>query len=363
MCCLSCQFPHLVLSANEGPIEVGPVDKYDPKHWDEERWDAITEEEKTAVNSVILSVFIMTIPLFLLAMDTYSTTISTVLIKSRFAANCVYMVMFQSWFLVAYFIINTVQILNALLLTTLSSEKYLYDHLMPDVVLCFTVFGVEAAVILIELPFICCYFWRSPVVCDVYVKKSGQPGLLKLRKGAESLGWMGIVVFCQFFSAMMCYMTMFLFIDPLYAITRVGITVLVMLFTAVLTLYFGLCCANCCSCTSCTCQKFHKFFLVTMALLVACCSNLLACQSLPQPFKDRSGMMATGVFSSVGSSAMLALFGYLCKKLVWNRITQEVKDFDEMAQNRKNTVELQDKMIGAMPMLSASTEESKDTKH
>ena len=74
-------------------------------------------------------------------------------------------------------------------------------------------------------------------------------------------------------------------------------------------------------------------------------------------------MMATGVFSSVGSSAMLALFGYLCKKLVWNRITQEVKDFDEMAQNRKNTVELQDKMIGAMPMLSASTEESKDTKH
>ena len=352
-----------MLSANEGPIQVGPVEKYCPKRWNTKTLKAIKNDEKLTINSVIVSVFIMTIPLFLLAMDTYSTTISTALIKSRFAANFLYTVMFQSWLCIFMIIFNTVQILRTLLHTALSSEKYLHDHLMPDVVLCFTLFGVEAAVILIEFPFICCYFWRSPVVRDAYVKKSGQPGLLKLRKGAESLGWMGIVVFCQFFSAMMCYMTMFLFIDPLYAITRVGITVLVMLFTAVLTLYFGLCCANCCSCTSCTCQKFHKFFLVTMALLVACCSNLLACQSLPQPFKDRSGMMATGVFSSVGSSAMLALFGYLCKKLVWNRITQEVKDFDEMAQNRKNTVELQDKMIGAMPMLSASTEESKDTKH
>ena len=351
-----------MLSANEGPIQVGPVEKYCPKRWNTKTLKAIKNDEKLTINSVIVSVFIMTIPLFLLAMDTYSTTISTALIKSRFAANFLYTVMFQSWLCIFMIIFNTVQILRTLLHTALSSEKYLHDHLMPDVVLCFTLFGVEAAVILIEFPFICCYFWRSPVVRDAYVKKSGQPGLLKLRKGAESLGWMGIVVFCQFFSAMMCYMTMFLFIDPLYTITRVGITVLVMLFTAMLTLYFGLFCANCCSCTSCTCQKCHKYFLVAMVLLVAGCITSLAYRALPYPFADRSDMMVTGIISSLASSAMLALLGYICKKLIWSRITQEVKEFDEVSLSNINGVSGTPpiSLTGDMPYKSSDTAEREE---
>ena len=64
------------------------------------------------------------------------------------------------------------QILKALLYKVQSGETFLYEILMPDVVLCVTLFGVEMAVILIELPFICAYFWKSPVVRDVYVRKS-----------------------------------------------------------------------------------------------------------------------------------------------------------------------------------------------
>ena len=54
----------------------------------------------------------------------------------------------------------------------------LYELHMPDVVLCVTLFGVEMAVILIELPFICAYFWKSPVVHVVYVRTSCLPVFL-----------------------------------------------------------------------------------------------------------------------------------------------------------------------------------------
>ena len=343
-----------MLSANDGPIEVGPVDHYRPGDWESKTLYAkfCKDDRKLAIYSVTLCAFIATTPLFLLAMDTYSTTISTVLIKSKFAASCLYMVMFQSWFWALYLIFNTIQILRAMVYTAQDSKKYLYELLMPDVVMCFTVFVVEMAVILIQLPFICSYFWKNPVVRDVYKRKSGPPGLLKLRKAAESMGWMGIVVFCQFASVMVYYMVMFLFIDPLYTVTRMGNTALVMLFIAVVSLYAGLSCANCCSCASCTFQKCHKYLLVIMVLLVAGCTNFLAYRILPKPFTVRSESMATGILSSAVSSAMLAAFGYICKKLVWNRITQEVREFDQVVQSHSDSNELHSSSSNDMPMLS-----------
>ena len=326
--------------------------------------DAITNERKLAIYFLVLCVFIAIIPLFLLAMDTYSTTISTVLIKSKFAANCLYMVMFQSWFWILYQIFNTIQILRAMVYTAQDSKKYLYELLMPDVVLSFALFGVEMAVILIELPFLCSYLWKSPVVRNVHVRRSRLSHLVKLRKGALSMGWMGIVVFCQFVSTMICYMVMFLFIDPLYTITRMGVTALVTLFTAVASLYFGLCCANCCSCASWTCQKCHKYFLVMMVLLVVAFFDYLAYRVLlPSPFTNRTESMFTGLLSSVFSSAILALLGYICKKLVWNRITQDVQEFDQVTQqNESNADELCGNMGNDMSMLCVSGDLKKDTK-
>ena len=347
------QFPHLVLSANEGPILVGPVDEYDPSDWEKKKSRGFfKDDKKLAIYSVVLCAFIATTPLFLLAMDTYSTSISIVLIKSKFAANCLYLVMFQSWFWILYMLFNTIQILRALLHTVRESKLYLYELLMPDVLWCFTIFGVKMAVISIELPFICSYFWKSPVVRKVYMRKSGLPGLLKLRKAAESMGWLGIVLFSQAGSVMLCYMVMFLFIDPLYTFTRMGNTAAVMLFTAVISLYIGLCCANCCSsCASCTYQKCHKYFLVIMVLLLAGCTNFLA-YSVLKPFTDRTESVFTGILSSIASSGMLALFGYICKKLVWNRITQEVREFDQVSQSHRDDNEPGSNMSNDMPMLS-----------
>ena len=344
-----------MLNANEGPIQVGPVDEYKPSHWQKKKKSLrafYKDDKKLAIYSVILCAFIATTPLFLLAMDTYGTSISIVLIKSKFAANCLYLVMFKSWFWTLYFIFNTIQILRALLHTVRESKLYLYELLMPDVLLCFIVFGVKMAVISIELPFICSYFWKSPVVREVYTRKSGLPGLLKLRKGAESLGWMGIVVFCQVGSVMVCYMVMFLFIDPLYTITRMGNTAVVVLFTAVISLYIGLGCANFCSSrASCTYQKCHKYFLVIMVLLLAGFTNFLA-YSVLKPFTDRPESAFSGVLSSVASSGMLALFGYICKKLIWNRITQEVREFDQVSQSHRDDNEHCSNMSNDMPMLS-----------
>ena len=94
-----------------------------------------------------------------------------------------------------------------------------------------------------------------------------------------------------------------------------------------------------------------------MVLVVAGCISYLATQALPRPFTDHSGMMVTGILSSVASSAMLALFGYICKKLVWNRITQEVQEFDEVTLSSNERDRFPDNKSGDKPVLPDSAEQ------
>ena len=307
---------------------------YKPGDWEKDKLHAINNERKIAVILVILTVFITITPLFLLTMDTYSATIGTVLVKSKLAVNCLYTVMLQSWLWSTYFTYNTVQILRALqCVAQQSDEMFLNELLMPDVVLYFGLLGVEIAVILIEFPFICSYFWKSPLTHDAHESRSGLPRLQKLRKAAKSVGWMGIVSFCQLSSAMLCYMIIFLSINPLYTITRMVNTVLFIAFFAFL---FTLC-YNTCTCSLCTRQKCHKYFLVVMILLVIGSMSFLAFKVLPEPFTDHADQtdaLVTGLISSAVSSVMLAVFGYIFKTLVWDQITQEVQDFDQVAQSR-----------------------------
>ena len=309
------------------------MERYKPGDWEKDKLDAIKDERRLAVLFVILFVFIATTPLFLLTMDTYSATIGTVLVKSKLAVNCLHMVMLQSWLWSTYFTFNTVQILRTLLrVAQQSDEMFLNELLMPDVVLYFGLLGVEMAVILIEFPFICSYFWKSPLTHDAHESRPGLSCLQKLKKAAKSVGWMGIVSFCQLSSAMLCYMVIFLFINPLYTITRMGNTVL---FIAFFALLFALC-SNTRTCSLCTRQKCHKYFLVVMILLVTGSMSFLAFKVLPEPFTDHADQtdaLVTGLISSAVSSVVLAVFGYIFKTLVWDQITREVQDFDQVAQS------------------------------
>ena len=301
---------------------------------EKDEWHAFKDERKIAVILVILTVFITTTPLFLFAMDTYSDTIGTVLEKSKLAVNCLYMVMLQSWFWSTYFAYYTVQILRALQYAAEQSDEMFLNKLLgPDVTLYSYLFYVEIAVILIEFSFICSYFWKSPLTLDVHKSGSGLSRLQKLKKAAKSVGWMGIVAFCQFYSIMLCYTVIFLFINPLYAITRMGNTVL---FIAFFALLFALC-SNTHTCSLCTRQMCHKSFLVVMILLVIGSISFLAFKMLPEPFTDHADQtdaLVTGLISSAVSSVVLAVFGYIFKTLVWDQIAREVQDFDQVAQSR-----------------------------
>ena len=325
------QFPHLVLSKTEGPIQVGPVEHYKPGYWEKDTLHAIIDERKIAVIPVILTVFITITPLFFVAMNTYSATIGTVLATSKLAVNCLHMVMLQSWLWSTYFTYNTVQILRTLWrVAQQSDEMFLNELLMPDVVLYFGLLGVEMVMILIEFPFICSYFWKSPLTHDAHESRSGLSCLQKLRKAAKSVGWMGIVSFCQLSSAMLCYMVIFLFINPLYTITRMVNTAFFIAFFAFL---FTLC-YNICTCSLCTRQKCHKYFLVVMILLVIGSMSFLAFKVLPEPFTDHADQtdpLVTGLISAV-SSFMLGVFVYIFNTLVWDQITQEVQDFDQVEE-------------------------------
>ena len=325
------QFPHLVLSKTEGPIQVGPVEHYKPGDWEKDKLHAIKDERKIAVVLVILTVFIAITPLFFVAMNTYSATIGTVLVTSKLAVNCLHMVMLQSWLWSTYFTYNTVQILRALqCVAQQSDEMFLNELLMPDVELYSYLFYGEMAVILIEFYYICSYCWNSPLTRDAHESRSGLSCLQKLKKAAKSVGWMGIVAFCQLSSTMMCYMVIFLFINPLYTITRMVNTVLFIAFFAFLFTV----CYNTCTSSLCTRQRCHKYFLVVMILLVIGSMSFLACKVLPEPFTDHADhtdALVIGLITAV-CYAMLTALWYILKTLVGEQITQEVQDFGQVEE-------------------------------
>ena len=308
------------------------MERYNPDDSEEDEGHAFENERKLAVILVISTIFITITPLFLLMMDTYSATIGTVLGRSKSAVNCLYTVMLQSWFWSIYFTCYTVQIWSTLhYAAQQGDDMFLNKLLRPDDWLYSRLFGVEMAVILIEFPFICSYFWKSPLTHDVHESRPGLSCLQKLRKAAKSVGWMGVVAFCQFNSIMLCYTVIFLFINPLYAITRMGNTVLFIAFVALL---FALC-SNTRTCSLFTHQKCHKYFLVVMILLVIGSVSFFAFKMLPEPFTDHADQtdaLVTGLISSAVSSVMLAVSGYIFKTLVWDQIAQEVQDFDQVGE-------------------------------
>ena len=326
------QLPHLVLNGREGPIEVGPIERYDPQ---EASWEKTKEDmkgftfgdERAALGAIVVLSFIVTVPILLLLLTWYEDTLKIVLIKSTLAAECMYTGMIHSW--LAYLYMHKILMmifLNQYVTQFEQTDKVKYNLLMQDVVTQPTLFAIQNVIILVEFPFLFVYFWRSAMIKGVYWKKATNKWLIRVRKVAKSLGWYGIVVACQFGATCIIYTGVFLFINPLYTIMQVIINIVIITLSAILTLAIGVTCVSCCK--TCSLSKFTNLFIITTVMIIIGCISYIMRDILPDLFHHDESITMIGLMSSVLSSGILALFGYVCKKTIWNKISEEVCEFD-----------------------------------
>ena len=328
------QLPHLVLNGQEGPIEVGRVGTYSPV---DDSWEKNSEhmrefsfgDERAALGVIIILSFILTIPLVLLFISWYDDVVRVVLVKSNLAAECMYTGMIHSWFWTVYLYVHSISMLANLFhyVDTLKREdKMLYNLVTQEVVTQLILFLILSVITLTELPLLVVYFWRSPMVKGVY--KEGRPnnGLVKLRRMVESFGWFGIILFCQNFVVMLIYAGIFLFINPLYTTMQVAINMLVVALSAVLMLGFGVSTLKCCK--TCSVTKCIKMLIISFSILIVGCTFFLMKDIIHEMFFHEESVTMLGLMSSVISSGALALCGYVCKKAIWNKIIEEVSEFD-----------------------------------
>ena len=328
------QLPHLVLNGREGPIEVGPIERYKPH---KESWEKTKEDmkgftfgdERAALGAIVVLSFIVTVPILLLLLTWYEDTLKIVLIKSTLAAECMYTGMIHSWIWLAYLYMHKIMMVIVLYQYVTQFEqtdKFNYNLLMQDVVTQPTLFAIQNVIILVEFPFLFAYFWRSAMIKGVYRKKGRNKWLIQVRKVAESFGWYGMVLACQFGATCIIYTGVFLFINPLYTIMQVIINIVILTLSAVLTLVIGVTCVSCCK--TCSLSKFTNLFIITTVVIIIGCISYVMRDILPDLFHHDESVTMIGLMSSVLSSGILALFGYVCKKTIWNKISEEVCEFD-----------------------------------
>jgi hypothetical protein len=328
------ELPHLVLNGKEGPIEVGDIDGYHP---DRDAWESTRENMKTfsfgdkraALGVIIILSFILTIPLVLLFISWYNDVVRVVLVKSTLAAECMYTGMIHSWFWTVYLNMHSICLLRSMFIytgTVEKTDKIQYNFIMQEVVMQLILFLILSVITLTELPLLVVYFWRSPMVKGVYKEGRRSNGLVKLRKLVESFGWFGIILFCQNLAILMVYDAIFFFINPLYTTMQVAITFLVVALSAVLTLVFGVSTLKCCK--TCSVTKCIKMFIISFSILIVGCACYLMKDIIHEMFFHEESVTMLGLMSSVISSGALALCGYVCKKAIWNKIIEEVREFD-----------------------------------
>ena len=328
------QLPHLVLNGKEGPIEVGPIESYKPH---EESWEKKKEDMKgftfgdhrSALGAIVVLSFIVTVPILLLLLTWYEDTLKIVLIKSTLAAECMYTGMIHSWIWLAYLYMHKIMMMISLynyVTQFEQTDKFMYNLLMQDVVTQPTLFAIQNVIVLVEFPFLFVYFWRSAMIKGVYRKRGRNKWPIRVRKVAESLGWYGMVIACQVSATCIIYTGIFLFINPLYTIMQVIINIAVIALSAILTLGAGVSCVSCCK--TCSLSKITNLFIITMVIIIVGCISYIMRDILPDLFHHDESVTMIGLMSSVVSSGILAIFGYVCKKTIWNKISEEVCEFD-----------------------------------
>ena len=183
-------------------------------------------------------------------------------------------------------------------------------------------FAIFLTVFLIEAPFLCSVFYKmnKPVNTNDQKRKCAITKVM-----IATLGHMGIVFFIQILTVSMFYLAVFMFVDPLHGIILLsrGILHIALLFSILTLLQVMLLEKRKCVCS---CTSIEKVLIVVMASTTAYCVFGFW-ESVFYHTKHNeieSTFKMDNIVHSIASSILLGVYGYICKKVIYQRVKREL---------------------------------------
>ena len=182
-------------------------------------------------------------------------------------------------------------------------------------------FAIFLTVFLIEAPFLCSVFYKmnEPVNLNHQKRKCAITKVM-----IATLGHMGIVFFIQMLPVSMFYVAVFMFIAPLHGIILLsrGILHIALLFS-ILTL-FQVMFLEKRKCV-CSCLSVVKVLAVVMTSTTAYyVSEFWGSVFYHMKYYSETTFKMDNIVHSIASSVILGVLGYICKKVIYQRVKREL---------------------------------------
>ena len=251
-------------------------------------------------------------------------SIREILIHSSMARYSVRSLMIVLWmgtslYLVQYF--RTISYFDQNIDTNPTSHAY-KDFFKLQALIGYVQFAIFLTVFLIETPFLCCVFYKMNEPENLNHQKR-KCAITKVM--ITTLGHMGIVFFIQTLTVGMFYLAVFMFVDPLHGIIILSRAILnIAIFFSILTLFQVMLLEK----RKCVCSStlVVKVLIVVMAGTTAyCVLGFLGSVFYHMDQNEKESTYKMGnIVPSIASSALLGVLGYICKKVIYQRVKREL---------------------------------------
>ena len=222
-------------------------------------------------------------------------------------------------YLVQYY--RTISYFDQNISTNPTSHAY-KDFFKLQAIFGYVHFAIFLTVFLIEAPFLCSVFYKMNEPVNLNHQKRKCAYVTKVM--ITTLGHMGIVFFIQTLTVPMFYITAFMFVAPLHGIILLSSGILqIALSFSILTL-FQVMLLEKRKCV-CSCTSIVKVLIVVMAGITA----YYVLEFWGSVFHHMKYYSVTtfkmdNIVQSIASSIILGVLGYICKKVIYQRVKKEL---------------------------------------
>ena len=284
----------------------------------------LLRSERTAIYIIPVLLFVVSGLIIMLYINKKRRSIRDILIHSSMARCSVRSLMIVLWmgtilYLMQYY--RTISCFDQNIDTNPNSHAY-KDFFKLHAIIGYVQFAIYVTVFLIETPFLGSVIYKinEPAKMNHHKKK-----FTIIKVMIATFGHMGIVFFIQTLTVSMFYVAVFIFVAPLHGIILLsrGILHIAILFS-ILTL-FQVMLLEKRKCV-CSCTPIVKVLIVLMVGTTAYCVLGFwgSVFHHTQNSETETTFKMDDIVHSIASSLLLGVLGYICKKVIYQRVKKEM---------------------------------------
>ena len=284
----------------------------------------LLRSERTTIYIIPVLSFVVSGLTVMLYINKKRRSIREILIHSSMARCSVRSLMIVLWietilYLGQYY--RTISFFDQNIDTNPTSHAY-KDFFKPQAIIGYVQFAIFLSVFLIEAPFLFSVIYKinKPATMNQQKRKYAITKAM-----ITTFGHMGIVFFIQTLTVPMFYLAVFMFVAPLHGIILLsrGILLIAIIF-CVLTL-FQVILLEKRKCV-CSCTPIVKVLIVLMAGTTAYCILKFwgSVFRHTQNSETETTFKMDDIVHSIFSSVLLGVLGYICKKVIYQRVKKEM---------------------------------------